>query len=168
MENKLEHILTHSYKAEMISYMKLHPEDFDELMKLAIADKQPYSWRAAWLLWSCMGENDQRVKKHVESIIDSLADKSDNQLRELLIVLQNMELNDNYEGKLFDICIHLWKKIEKQPSVRYNAFKLIIKIAKNHPGLANELQYMTESHYMDCLSATAKNSVYKMMSGLIR
>lgn len=54
VETKLEHILTNSYKADMISYLKSHPEDFDEAIKLAIADKQPYSWRAAWLLWSCM------------------------------------------------------------------------------------------------------------------
>ena len=40
VETKLEHILTNSYKADMISYLKSHPEDFDEAIKLAIADKQ--------------------------------------------------------------------------------------------------------------------------------
>ena len=65
-ETKLEHILTNSYKADMISYMKSHPEDFEEAIKLAITDKQPYSWRAAWLLWSCMDKNDQRINKYIE------------------------------------------------------------------------------------------------------
>jgi hypothetical protein len=54
METALEWTLTNSYKADMISYLAAHPEDFEEVVKLAIADKQPYSWRAAWLLWSCM------------------------------------------------------------------------------------------------------------------
>ena len=44
----------------------------EELIELAISDKQPYSWRPAWLLWSCMDENDQRVQKHIPDIIHSI------------------------------------------------------------------------------------------------
>jgi hypothetical protein len=166
VETRLEHILTNSYKADMISYLKSHPEDFEEAIKLVITDKQPYSWRAAWLLWSCMDKNDQRINKYVEKIIDSLPTKSDDQLRELLIILQRMELSDEYEGKLFDICVNIWEKIGKQPSVRYNAFKLMVKIIKNHPDLSKELTFLTESHYMDSLSDTVKKSVSKMIAGL--
>ncbi|HOT89685.1 MAG TPA: hypothetical protein PKZ43_03525 [Bacteroidales bacterium] len=64
--NKLEYILTHSYKTDMISYLKSHPDDFEEIIRLAIADKQPYSLRAAWLLWSCMDKNDQRIHKYIK------------------------------------------------------------------------------------------------------
>jgi hypothetical protein len=166
VETRLEHILTNSYKADMISYLKSHPEDFEEAIKLVITDKQPYSWRAAWLLWSCIDKNDQRINKYVEKIIDSLPTKSDDQLRELLIILQRMELSDEYEGKLFDICVNIWEKIGKQPSVRYNAFKLMVKIIKNHPDLSKELTFLTESHYMDSLSDTVKKSVSKMIAGL--
>ena len=140
VETKLEHILTNSYKADMISYMKSHPEDFEEAIKLAITDKQPYSWRAAWLLWSCMDKNDQRINKYVEKIIYTLPTKSDDQLRELLIILQRMELRNEYEGKLFDICVNIWEKIGKQPSVRYNAFKLLVKIIKKHPDLLGQYE----------------------------
>ena len=166
VETKLEHILTNSYKADMISYMKSHPEDFDEAIELAITDKQPYSWRAAWLLWSCMDKNDKRIDKYVEKIIDTLPNKSDNQLRELLIILQRMELRDNYEGKLFDICVNIWEKIGKQPSVRYNAFKLMVKIIKKHPDLSKEIIFLTEYRYTDFLSGAVKKSISKMISGL--
>jgi hypothetical protein len=163
METELEYVLTHSYKADMISYIKSHPEYFEEAIKLAISDKQPYSWRAAWLLWSCMDKNDQRVHKYIDKIIDALPTKSDDQLRELLIILQRMELSGDQEGKLFDLCINTWEKIGKQPSLRFNAFRLIVKIAKRHPELSNEINFLTESHYMDSLSATVKKSVLKMM-----
>jgi hypothetical protein len=146
--------------------MKSHPEDFEEAVKLAIGDKQPYSWRAAWLLWSCMDKNDQRIHKYVEKIIDTLPTKCDDQLRELLIILQRMEISDDYEGKLFDICVNIWEKIGKQPSIRYNAFKLIVKIVKNHPDLSKEIIFITDSHYMDSLSDTVKNSIFKMTAGL--
>ena len=164
--NKLEYILTHSYKTDMISYLKSHPDDFEEIIRLAIADKQPYSLRAAWLLWSCMDKNDQRIHKYIKKIIDTLPDKPDNQLRELLIILQRMNLGDEYEGKLFDICAKIWEKVEKQASVRYNAFKLMIKIIKKHPDLSKEIIFLTESHYTDSLSDTVKKSISKMIVGI--
>lgn len=166
METEFEHILTHSYKADLISYMKSHPEDFEEAVHLAISDKQPYSWRAAWLLWSCMEKNDQRIRRYIEKIIDTIPTKSDDQARELLIILQRMELSDDYEGKLFDICVNIWEQISKQPSVRYNAFKLMVKIMNNHPELSQEIILLTESHYIDSLSDTVKKYISTMMKGI--
>jgi hypothetical protein len=144
--------------------MKSHPEDFEEAIKLAIADKQPYSWRAAWLLWSCMDKDDQRIIKYIEKIIDAIPRRNDDQLRELMIILQRMEINEDFEGKLFDICVNIWKQTGKQPSVRYNAFKLMVRITKNHPELSKEITLLTESRYMDSLSATVKKSISKMIT----
>ena len=77
-----------------------------------------------------MDKNDQRIEVYLKKIIDTLPTKNDDQLRELFLILQRMELNDDYEGELFNICVDAWEKIGKKPSVRYNAFKLIVKIAK--------------------------------------
>ena len=77
-----------------------------------------------------------------------------------------MELSDDYEGKLFDICVNIWENTGKQPSVRYNAYKLMIKIIKNHPALFKEITFLTESHYTDSLSDTVKKSISKMIAGL--
>lgn len=150
----------------MISYLKAHPEDFNEAIKLAISDKQPYSWRAAWLLWSCMENNDPRLIKYLKKIIDTLTITRDSQLRELLLILQRMELKDDYTGKLFNICVNIWEKLGKQPSVRINAFKLIVKIAKKHPDLSDEIIHLTQFHYLDTLSKAVKRSVFKLVEGL--
>lgn len=166
METRLEHILTSSYKYEMIASMKSHPEDFDEAIQLALADRQPYSKRAAWLLWSVMDENDHRIQNHMENILDALTVRGDEQARELMIILQRMDLNVTYEGRLFDICVSIWKKTEKQPSVRFNAFKLMIKISKKHPDLSKELFFLMEPQYMDSLSDTVKRSVSKLVAKL--
>jgi hypothetical protein len=166
METSLEHVLLNSYKVDMISYLESHPDEFEEAIKLAISDKQAYSWRAAWLLWSCMDKDDQRIKRYIEEIINTLATKNDNQQRELFIILQQMELDREYEGVLFNICVDVWEKINKKPSVRYNAFKLIIKIAKKHPELSREVTYLTHEQYMDYLSDAVKKSISKMIMGL--
>jgi len=166
METALEHILTSSYKVDMIAWMDAHPEDFEEAIKLAVSNKQPYSWRAAWLLWSCMEKNDQRIQGYVKSIIDILSVRDDNQLRELLIILHQMEINEELEGLLFNHCISIWEKINKKPSLRITAFKIIVKIAKKHPDLSREIIFLTQNQYLDSLSPAAYKSVTNMIKGL--
>jgi hypothetical protein len=167
METAFEHILINSYKADLVSFMNVHPEDFKEAIKLAVADKQPYSWRAAWLLWSCMEENDKRIRVYINDIIGTLISKNDDHQRELLKILLQMELSEEYEGILFNICSGVWEKINKKPSVRLTALKIIVKIVKQHPDLSHEIIFLTQSQYMDSLSAAVKKSVSKMIKEFI-
>jgi hypothetical protein len=165
-ETKLEHILTNSHKAEMIAYMESHPKDFTEAIQLAIADKQPYSWRASWLLWSCMHKNDKRVSKYLKQIIDVLPERKDNQQRELLMIIQRMELNDEYEGQLFESCVEIWKQIGKNQSLRCNAFKILVTISKKHPSLIREINMLKESYYTNTLSDCAQKKISQLMNDL--
>lgn len=168
METKLEYLLTNSHKSEMISYMKSHPEDFNEAIKLSLSDNQPYSWRAAWILWSCMDRNDKRIRRYVKKIIDILPDRKDSQQRELLMILQRMELNNEYEGQLFDVCTKIWGEINKNPSLRYNAFKVLVTIAKKHPELSNEIKFLTESYYTNSLSDSVKKSIFRLTKDIVQ
>jgi hypothetical protein len=165
MQSLLKHKLLNSYKDEMISFMDVHPEVFEEAIQLAFSDKQHYSWRAAWLLWSCMEENDKRIQKYIGRIVNVVKSKDDGHQRELLKILYQMELKEEYETFLFDTCIEVWKQIDKNPSVRFNALKFIIKIAKKHPELSQEITFLTEDQYLESLSPAAKKSISKMIRG---
>ncbi len=158
METALEYKLLNSYKDEMISFMENNPEYFNEAIKLAISDKQPYSWRAGWLLWSCMDEDDKRIRKYIKKIVNAVKNKEDGHQRELLKILLKMELIEEHEGVLFNICMDVWEQINKSPSVRINALKMIVKIAKKHPELAHEIKFLTQGHYLETLSHGARHS----------
>ena len=166
METALEKTLTSCYKDEMISFMENHPEAFDEAIQLAVADKQPYSWRAAFVLWSVIQNNDVRIQKHIKRIVKAVKGKSDGHQRELLKILLMMELDEKYEGVLFDICMNVWEQIDKSPSVRVNALKMIIKIANKHPELKKEISFLAQDHYLESLSPGARHSVRKLMNEL--
>lgn len=161
-ETSLEFALTNSLKDDLISYIELHPNYFPELVKLSISSKQPYSWRAAWLLWSCMKNNDLRIRKHIKKIIDILPYRPDNQQRELLMVLQRMEIDTKYEGLLFDSCTKIWVTVSKNPSLRYNAFKILLAISKKYPDLSNELKALTDTYYINSLTENIKKSILKL------
>lgn len=166
METSLEKILVSAYKEEMILYLKSNPNDFDEAVKLALSDKQPYSWRAAWLLWSCIKPNDLRINKHIKKIIGALSKKEDGHQRELLKILFLADLNEVHEGYIFDTCMNIWEQVNKRPSVRHTAFRFIVKIGKKHPELKDEILHLTKNHFMDTLSPGVKRSVYKLAEEL--
>ena len=74
-----------------------------------------------------------------------------------------MDLKKEYESVLFGVCISIWEKINKKPSVRFTAFKIIVKIAKEHPELSHEIIFLTQNQYLDSLSPTVKKSISKMI-----
>lgn len=148
----------------MIAFLTGHPEHFDEAIALALGDDQPYAWRAAWLLFDCMEENDARVRKHVNRIIRTIPERADGHQRELLKILQRMDLSESQEGRLFDVCMTLWESIGGSPSNRITAFKFIVKMAKKYPELQNELTALTQDWYLDTLSPGVRHSIRKMLS----
>lgn len=168
MESVLENKLMTLYKDEMISFLKSNPEYFDETLQLAISDKQPYSWRAAFSLWGSIEENDLRIQKHIKSIVNCIPGKKDGHQRELLKILYKMEISEKYEGRIFDICMNLWEQINKNPSVRMTAFKFIWKISKKHPELSEEINLITQEHYLESLSPGIKRSIEKMVREAIQ
>jgi len=159
----LEFTLKNSHKNDCLSYITSHQEDFPELIELSISDKQPYSWRAAWLLSSCMDNNDQRVKRYLQKILDILPARENSQQWSLLKVLQRIEIEPEYEGQLFDTCTIIWKNINNKPFTRFQAFKIMVAILKKYPDLSNEIKLLTDPYYTDNLSDNSRKSVFKLM-----
>lgn len=148
----------------MIDYFISHPEVIDEATSLAITDKQPFSWRSAWLIGSCMKMNDEKLIDRIDDIVNSLPNKGDGHQRELIKILEKMELNSEQEGKLLNHCINIWETVNKKPSVRYTAFKSILKIAKKYPELANEIEFLYNNEYLRALSPGVKHSLKKLLN----
>ncbi len=163
MNTEYEQILISCYKDEMISYMNTHPEAFNEALQLALSDKQPFAWRSASLIWSCMGKDDERIRPFIKDILKVIKDKKDGHQRELLKILLEMEVEEDQESQLFDICISAWENINKNPSVRITAFKMLLKITAKYPELTNEIHGLTQSHYLESLSPGVRNSVSRMI-----
>lgn len=164
METKLEWILTNSIKADMIAFIAANPVNFEELIQLALTPAHPCSWRASWLLWSCMEKNDHRIRKHQKEILHILPHVNDNPQRELLLVLQNIEIDHMHQGRLFDFCINIWKQTYKKPSLRYNAFRVMHKIALENQDLSNELKMISGEEYLGSLSSTVRKAIYRMIN----
>jgi len=165
-ETPLETALIKGLKAEKMLYLQAHPEAFEELILLAQGNKQPYAWRAAWLLSNAMKKNDKRLQSHVSTFINILPNAPEGHKRDLLNILRKMEVDEEQEGRLFDHCVTIWEHTNQIPSVRHNAFRIIVKIAKNYPELLDEIRFLTQEHYIKPLSDGIKKVIRKTIKEL--
>ncbi|MFW6369883.1 MAG: hypothetical protein ACOC10_01605 [Bacteroidota bacterium] len=162
MASALENILLNSYKNEMVAFIKTHPQFVDEALELAITNKQPFSWRAAWLLSSVIEKNDKRLKPYVSNILNRLPEFRDGHQRELLSLVQLMDLNEVDEGRLFDVAVTIWERIGSRPSVRYTALRIILNMADKYPELAREIAFLMQPQYLETLSPGIKRAVMRL------
>ena len=141
--------------------MKQHPGFFDEAVSLAISDKHPEGWRAAWLVYHNMHRNDQRVQPVLSYMIHTLKSKESGHQRELLKIISKMKAKEKHQGPLFDACLTIWEDLKKQSSVRITAFKQLANIAREHDELKVELQHFTTKRYLESLPPGIKSSFKK-------
>lgn len=164
MHESLENILTGRLRKQtLVSFLEKHPELFEETVEVSLGDIQPQAWRAAWLIGNYMERNDARLLPHVDSILSKMRNKGDGHQRELLKILNKLELTKDQEGILFDICLTIWEEIHKSPSVRGTAFQTILLIVKKYPELKSEMEYLTQPHYTETLSPGIRHSFYRMI-----
>jgi len=134
---------------------------FNEIMELALQNHIPASWRAAFICHHQTSPNDPLLLPFLSRIIDAIPSKKDGHQRELLRLLLKMDINEDLEGKLFDVCVTIWESVEKSPSVRIIAFRIIVRIGLKHPEMKNEISFLTQSHYIESLSPGIKRSLEK-------
>ena len=131
-------------------------------LKEALKDNNN-AWRIAWEIGHKITKNDEYIKPHIDAIITALNCKKDGHQRELLKILEKMDLNEIQEGLLFNECIIIWKKTDKIPSVRIKAFHLLHKIASHYPDLKKELIYYTDQQYTKSLGKGIRKTFDKMI-----
>ncbi|PKL80647.1 MAG: hypothetical protein CVV25_03865 [Ignavibacteriae bacterium HGW-Ignavibacteriae-4] len=160
---ELEKVLLNSYKVEMVAFVNSSPKEFDELIELSLSDKQPFAWRAAFILSTVMKKNDKRISSVIDEVINAIDGKPDGHKRELLKILLKLELSEEQESQLIDICINLWKELDSKPTVRFYALRMLMNIAKKYPDLESEIRLLTNDLYMDSLTQGIRRVIEKRL-----
>ena len=158
----IDFVLTQCGKPRMMDAVRRHPRFFGQALRLLLAGQVVYTWRAAWLLNCNMNENDRRIRKHVNGLVEILPQRPENEQREILKILLRMEIGEDTEGLLLDHCISIWKRPNLRPGVRYYALKLVSNIALRHPELRNELDLLTQDFHLETISPGIRRSIMKL------
>lgn len=156
-------------KNELIKAINSSPQTFEQAMQLTLGTDINISWRAAWVVKQAVTKDDIRLLPYQYKIIEAIkSSNKDGHQRELLKLLAKIEIDKDAEGYLFDICLDIWEKINKIPSVRITAFETICKIAQNYPELKKEILILTNSDYTDTLSKGIMKSFDRLKSSLLK
>jgi hypothetical protein len=150
-------------KEDMVSLINQDPSCFAETIEIALGNQPLISWRAAWVLYHSMEENDPRLRPQLPILIEAIKGKTDGHQREILRIIERLDIPEEHEGVLFDTCMNIWEQVGKIPSVRVFAFRIIYRIARKYPELSNEIKYITQTHYTETLSPGIRNSVERMI-----
>lgn len=102
-------------KDELVEKLNSDPVSFRKTLDLALDGLQAASWRAAWVLYHSMKEQDSRLQPYIAEIIDAIVGKKDGHQRELLRILERLDIPEEQEGILFDVCMNVWEQTGKIP-----------------------------------------------------
>lgn len=153
-------------KKGLLNFIKSHPEAFIPLFKLSLKNNTT-AWRASWLIGHTMNINDVRIVADVDKMISILPLLKEGHQRQTIIILLNMFLNDEQEGKLFDTCLNIWENIKLIPSTRITAMKFILSVVEKFPELKSEIKLWTQDMYLESLSPGIKNSLTKQIKRIL-
>lgn len=169
MDTEIANLLTQRIKkSQLINWANSQPDSFPSIIAIAISNHLPECWRACWLLNHLIDENDERVRTHISNLIKAVPGKTEGHQRELIKVLAKMELDDEQEGKLFDICTTLWKSVRKIPSLRMIAFRFMHELMTKYPDLKSELSYLVQPEYLESLSPGIRKSIKRSFQSELR
>ena len=153
-------------KKGLLNFIKSHPEAFIPLFNLSLKNNTT-AWRASWLIGHTMNINDVRIVADVDKMISILPLLKEGHQRQTIIILLNMFLNDEQEGKLFDTCLNIWENIKLIPSTRITAMKFILSVVEKFPELKSEIKLWTQDMYLESLSPGIKNSLTKQIKRIL-
>ena len=149
-----------------ITDVSINKEQFDYLMTTILSCEQPQAWRAGWMVNHNTKRNDPRLQPFLHNLIKALGTDDQSHQRELLRLIEKMELDEELEGEVFDKCVSIWEGLGRKPSVRMMAFRIIFSIAKKYPELKQEIEVLVTDHYTDSLTPGVLRVVRKLFREL--
>ncbi len=115
-------------------------EIFASLLKLALYEKDPLAWRAAWILDGSDEQNSGLAKNFIQDIVPALEGiKSKGALRSLLRLLCRYDIREEEQGTIIDLCFKYMVSELYPVAVKVHAMQIIYKHVLIYPELKEEL-----------------------------
>jgi len=144
-----------SQTAKIVGFVGDDSERFAELMRLFVGPSYRVSQRAAWAVSICIERHPTLVKPHYGTLFKQL-EREDAHVavkRNVLRLLQFVDIPKRYQGRVFDACYNLFADVTEPVAVRCFSMTVAVNIAKDSPELMAELK------------AVAANQPEKMSAG---
>ncbi len=120
-------------------------EKFNVLLELALYEKDPLAWRAAWILDGSDEHCPGLALHHISRIVQHLPVlESNSTLRSLLRLLCRYDIPEDDQGLLIDRCFSYMVSELYPVAVKVHAMQIIYNHVRLYPELKDELRMVIE------------------------
>lgn len=140
--------------AKVVEWIGEDAERFGELMRLFLTDVYRVTQRAGGPLSDAVKRHPEFIKPYFPKLIKQL-ERNDVHVavkRNVVRLLQFVEIPKRYEGRIFDACYRLLDDPHEPVAVRVFSMTVAAKIAKDSPELLDELKLIA-TKYPDLMTA---------------
>lgn len=117
------------------------PKDCKTIIEHIKSEAPPVPQRLAWVLSVLADEKPEILQPNVEDLIQLISseDYHDAIYRNGLKALAAIDITEDYQGILFDLCISKLGAEKEPVAIKVHAMQIAANICKEHPVLATEL-----------------------------
>ncbi len=135
---------TNSYK--VVALVGEDYKNYKELVGLIVDYECPVSEKAAWAMNHCFEEGLGFFEDYFEQLVPVIGSSiySDSVKRNIVRILQFVEIPEKYQASVIDSCFDLVMKKQTAIAVKAFALGVLEKMVKLYPELKNELVAVIE------------------------
>src|ERR1043166_3044276 len=133
---------------KIANYVGSDPERFAELIKQLLGPVYRLSQRAAWPVSYCIERHSELVKPYFNVLIKQL-ERDDAHVavrRNVVRLLQFVDIPKRYQGRVFDACYNLFADPAQPVAVRVFSMTVAAQLAENEPELLDELRLVARKY----------------------
>jgi hypothetical protein len=147
MNIRSEILKEHSKKQtiKIAAYVGNNAKRFSELMSIFFKDEHLITQRSAWVVSYCVQAHPELIKPYLKEIVTYLQKPvHDAVKRNIVRILQNMEIPKGLRGRLANSCFHLLSSPKEAVAIKVFSMSVLFNLSKTEPGLSNELRIIIE------------------------
>lgn len=157
-----EHSKTQCLK--IIEWIGASQDRFDELIHLFLHDEYRIVQRAAWPLSYCIIAYPSLIDKHFGRLIKNLHQPlPDAVKRNTVRLLQQLQIPEELEGEIMDICFNYIASPEEAAAIKAFALTILQNLSKKYPEILPEIKLIIEERW-NFESAAFKSRAKKILN----
>lgn len=134
--------------AKIVDWVGDDAKRFAELMRLFLGDEYRVTQRAGWPLSNCVEKHPELIKPFFSKLLKQL-ERDDVHIavrRNVVRLLQFVEIPKRYEGRIFDACYALLDDPKEPVAVRAFSMTVAANIAQRSRELLDELKLLATKY----------------------
>lgn len=135
-------------KDKVVRFVGNDPVRFKTLVDVFLAGPYRVTQRASWPISYCVEAHPELIKPHLKVVLD-LLDKPalpDFVKRNIIRLLQFIEIPKRYQGRVTDICFSFLQDPKQSIAVRVFSMFVLSQISRDIPEIKPEIKILIEDH----------------------